>query len=67
MRLISANLKNLKMDSEKESKSEDEKFKEKVKDIFLQLTKEHDQIKSQLHGKTSDEPEEDQLDQIELK
>ena len=59
MRLISANLKNLKMDSEKESKSEDEKFKEKVKDIFLQLTKEHDQIKSQLHGKTSDEPEED--------
>ena len=52
---------------EKESKSEDEKFKEKVKDIFLQLTKEHDQIKSQLHGKTSDEPEEDQLDQIELK
>lgn len=51
------------MDSgkEKESKSEDEKFSEKVKDIFLQLTKEHDQIKSQLHGKTPDETEEDQL------
>ena len=49
------------MDSgkEKKAKSEDEKFSEKVKDIFLQLTKEHDQIKSQLHGKTSDEPEED--------
>ena len=45
---------------EKESKSEDEKFSEKVKDIFLQLTKEHDQIKSQLHGKTPDETEEDQ-------
>ena len=44
---------------EKKSKSEDEKFSEKVKDIFLQLTKEHDQIKSQLHGKTSGEPEED--------
>ena len=57
------------MDSgkEKKSKSEDEKFSEKVKDIFLQLTKEHDQIKSKLHGKTSDKPEEEQLDQIELK
>jgi len=47
------------MDSDKESKSEDEKFQDKVKDIFLQLTKEHDQHKSQLHRKTSDEPEED--------
>ena len=52
---------------EKESKSEDEKFSEKVKDIFLQLTKEHDQIKSQLHGKTSDESEEDQPSWIKLK
>lgn len=48
------------MESDKPTKSEDEKFKEKVKDILMQLTKEHDQIKSQLHGKTSDEPEEDQ-------
>ena len=55
------------MDSVNPAKSEDDKFKEKVKDILIQLTKEHDQIKSQLHGKTSDEPEEDQLDQIELK
>jgi len=47
------------MDSDNPAKSEDEKFSEKVKDIFLQLTEEHDQIKSQLHGKTSDEPEED--------
>tara|TARA_R100000655_G_scaffold90178_1_gene130729 strand:+ start:136 stop:294 length:159 start_codon:yes stop_codon:yes gene_type:complete len=45
---------------EKESKSEDEKFKEKVKDIFLQLTEEHDRHKQQLHRKTSDEPEKDQ-------
>ena len=56
------NLDSRKMNSgkEKESKSEDEKFKEKVKDIFLQLTEEHDRHKQQLHRKTSDEPEKDQ-------
>ena len=43
------------MDSDKESKSEDEKFKEKVKDILIQLTDEHDRIKKQIHPKTSDE------------
>ena len=43
------------MDSDKESKSEDEKFKEKVKDILIQLTDEHDRIKKQIHRKTSDE------------
>tara|TARA_B100000965_G_C19437489_1_gene689284 strand:+ start:764 stop:904 length:141 start_codon:yes stop_codon:yes gene_type:complete len=40
---------------EKESKSEDEKFKEKVKDILIQLSDEHDRIKKQIHRKTSDE------------
>ena len=43
------------MDSDKESKSEDEKFKKKVKDILIQLTDEHDRIKKQIHRKTSDE------------
>ena len=43
------------MDSDKESKSEDEKFKEKVKDILIQLTDEHDRIKKQIHPKTPDE------------
>ena len=42
-------------DKEKESKSEDEKFKEKVKDILIQLSDEHDRIKKQIHRKTSDE------------
>ena len=48
------------MDSDKTIKTEDEKFQEKVKDIFLQLTEEHDRHKQQLHRKTSDEPEKDQ-------
>ena len=47
-------------DKEKPTKSEDEKFSEKVRDIFLQLTEEHDRHKQQLHRKTSDEPEKDQ-------
>jgi len=42
-------------DKEKESKSEDEKFKEKVKDILIQLSDEHDRIKKQIHRKTSDD------------
>ena len=42
-------------DKEKQSKSEDEKFKKKVKDIFIQLTEEHDLHKKQIHRKTSDE------------
>ena len=56
------NLDSRKMNSgkDKKSKSEDEKFQEKVKDIFLQLTEEHDRHKQQLHRKTSDEPEKDQ-------
>ena len=43
------------MDSDRESKSEDEKFKEKVKDILIQLTNEHDRIKKQIHPKTPDD------------
>jgi len=43
------------MDPDKEAKSEDEKFKEKVKDILIQLTDEHDRIKKQIHPKTPDE------------
>ena len=46
-------------DKEKQSKSEDEKFTEKCKDIFLALTKEHDLHKKALHRKTSDESKED--------
>lgn len=42
-------------DKEKEFKSEDEKFKEKVKDILIQLSDEHDRIKKQIHRKTSDD------------
>ena len=43
------------MDSDKKSKSEDEKIKDKVKDILIQLTDEHDRIKKQIHPKTPDE------------
>ena len=43
------------MDSDKKSKSEDEKFKDKVKDILIQLTDEHDRIKKQIPPKTPDE------------
>ena len=49
------------MDPDKKTKSEDEKFQKKVKDIFLQLTEEHDRHKQQLHRKTSDDTEEEQL------
>ena len=42
-------------DKDKKTKSEDEKFQEKCKDILLQLTDEHDFHKKQVHRKTTDE------------